>query len=122
MYTAEQAFCLGFLARCAEEGVSPDERLQKVAELQKQGGTEWRTLLSPLVGGAALGIGGGYMLANMMPEDLGKIKRPEFVDELQQEELLNTYRQQSEQLRSRAATVRRMMERQRKQKRSPFGI
>jgi hypothetical protein len=122
--TAQDAFKLGFLTRCAEEqltGEALDARLDKVAEFNKRAGglyeykptsvslpgtSEIAALTKPLVGWAqsmyALpfaasilgGSGLGYGAAKMMEPQISE-------DEIKAQELADTYRLYAEKAKAR---------------------
>lgn len=130
------AFRLGFLCRCAEEGLrgeALDERINAAGNIAKHAGADgllsavtapatfaFKTapvsaLLTGLTLGPAIGATAGLMSA---PDDPSKIRRPPFLQDIQSAELAATYRQQ-------AAELRRLTERARAAKtpaRTPFGI
>ena len=117
MLTPEQAFRVGFLARCAEEGLcgaSLDARLGAADQFSKRADAAQligQILSSPMtaatfLGGGALlgGVGAGALAgtgAGMMagPEDPGKIKPPPFLKGVQRSEYAAALRQQAAELR-----------------------
>lgn len=117
MLTPEQAFRVGFLARCSEEGLhgaALDERLDAAAAFAKTGGfvedmknlvtlpinvgarAGGMALLTGAVGGAGIGTGLGLLSA---PEDPGKIKPPPFLQGVQRSEYAAALRQQAAELK-----------------------
>jgi len=116
MLTKEQAFRVGFLARCSEEGLhgaALDERLEAAGVFAKSAGAIadfFSGLGQPLNGaihaggvaalaGAGLGAGIGAGLGTLSaPEDPGKIKRPPFLADVQKAELAAALRQQAAEL------------------------
>lgn len=81
----KEAFRLGFLTRCAEEGLTGEQlqsRIQAVGEKQASWGSFFGTLLglpaaAGLAGGAALGYGAAKMMAPNVDEDDIKAKELE---------------------------------------------
>ena len=121
--TPEVAFRVGFLARCAEEGLhgeSLDARLDAAADFAKTAnvaetigrvvGMPFSALknagglaaLAGVVGGAGVGTAAGMLSA---PEDPGKIKQPPYLKEVQKAEL-------AAHLRNQAAELNRLHEAQ----------
>lgn len=134
MLTAAEARRAGFLLRCAEEGLTQeqiDARLAGVEALAKQAvvpiledvlraakSYPLSALGAGILGGATLG--GAWGLAT--PEDVTKAPRPAYVGDVQQAELISTYRQQAEQLRRQAEMARRRKARLAVIGRSPYGV
>ena len=91
------AFKMGFLSRCAEEGLTGtalDARIKQAAWSDLLTGAAGLTVGLPLAGGLVAGGLGGYGAA--------KLTTPEVDDEtLKSEELANTYRAYANRLRSR---------------------
>lgn len=109
--TPQEAFKFGFLLRCAEEGLSPDEiadrirlGITKQADIGKilggvvSGGTNLAAL--GLAGSAALGAGGGYMAAKLTEPDADPA-------EAKTQELISAYRLYADEM-ARNAKRRRM--------------
>lgn len=109
--TPQEAFKFGFLLRCAEEGLSPDEiadrvqfGLAKQAELGKivggiASGVTNLGLLG-LAGSAGIGAGGGYMAAKLTEPDADPA-------EAKQQEMITAYRLYAEEM-ARNTKRRRM--------------
>lgn len=113
--TAQDAFKLGFLARCAEEkltGAALDARLEKVATLNKAAlglptaksitdlGPGYLGLLSLPFGLSMLGGGAvGYGLGNMVEPRIND-------DEMRAQELAATYKLYADKARSRRKAVK----------------
>lgn len=126
--TAQQAFRAGFLLRCAHEGLAPadvESRIAAAGDFAKQAtlastlsGAVAFPLVAGLVGGGAIGAGLGAATAS---HDLGKLPRPEYLDEVQRSELAETYRQQTDMVRRQIALAKRRMAMV-GPKRSPYGI
>lgn len=117
--TPQEAFKLGFLARCAEEkltGSALDARLEKVAELNKSASilpswlpgsgvanditAGYLALLSlpfgaSILGGSALGYGAGNLVEPQIHDD-----------ELKANELATTYKLYADKARNRRKAVR----------------
>lgn len=98
----KDAFKFGFLLRCAQEGLTPQqtrERIEKTAALSKEGwnplkpvGTLGRgALLAALVGPPVLGTLGGYTLATTSDDSYD-------IDEAKKEEELAEYYRAIDQL------------------------
>jgi len=118
-----EAFKFGFLLRCADENLSPEDTAQRIksaaehfswdgrpvvtAQVVEQVLQAWEknawfgdalakvrdTGLLGLGGAAALGAGGGYALANAVDSD-----KPD-ADQIKQQELLAAYQQQTQRIR-----------------------
>lgn len=98
---SKTAFRIGFLTRCAEEQLAPEQVHSRLDLLTKSAG--WLDTLAnlalvraPLLGlGAATTVGGlaGYGLSQMDSEDFS-------ADEIQAKELTAEYRQAIEQLKA----------------------
>ena len=93
--TTKQAFCIGFLARCAEQGLTPRgvaNKIQKAASLLSKKGGITDALSNVLRLGTALGIavpvgiggGAGYLLGKMQESPVDK-------ESFQKKELLREY-------------------------------
>lgn len=100
-----QLFKLGFLTRCAEEGLIGEEltaRLGRVAEFNEKtagvvgdiataaGGIVGLPVAASLLGGGALGYGAAKLTAPKLDED-----------EMKNQELINTYKVMAARARSR---------------------
>lgn len=99
--TPAQLYKFGFLLRCAEENLTPeqtDERARKaLSGTQKQAGEVWnataglaKALLSagmvlPIVAGAGIGVGGGMLAASAAHPEISEseLRRQEILSELQ---------------------------------------
>jgi hypothetical protein len=107
---AAHAFKLGFLTRCAEEGLTGEalaERLARVAEFNEKaagivgdvataaGGIAGLPIAASLLGGGALGWGAAKLTAPKLDED-----------EMKNQELINTYKVMA----ARAASRRKLRE------------
>jgi hypothetical protein len=87
--TAKEAFRLGFLTRCAEEGLTAaalNERLEKVAGVvgdigRAAGGLVGLPIAGSLLAGGALGYGAAKLTAPKLDED-----------EMKSQELIHTYK------------------------------
>ena len=116
--TPQEAFKVGFLIRCAEEGLTPqqtEERIEKTAAAIKQGKIgDWmpspstftdplkwianKALLAGIVAPPAVGAAGGWALANAQDDEYN-------VDEAKKEEELAAYYRAIDQL-SRSRRMR----------------
>lgn len=111
--TQKEAFTFGFLTRCVEEGLSPDEidervkfahAMEKAADggwgdvVKGLGSSAWGLLGIGLPAAAAgLGAGGGYLAAKMRGEtDLSP-------EDVKRQELINAYRRAAQQARTEAS-------------------
>lgn len=101
MITPREAFRIGFLKRCVDDGLTPvqtRDRFEKAAEfLEKQGTSmlgEAGGALNKLLGSAATygvalpiaaGVGGGYLANKMTEDDLDEddVRKRELIEELQ---------------------------------------
>lgn len=107
--TSKEAFKIGYLSRCVEDGLSNDEILGsvKTASDKLAGLTDAVGKLITTVGGIGvplalavppgLGILGGYGLAKATDVDERDVK------DLQRQEVLDTYRRESERARRQKA-------------------
>jgi len=140
MLTKDEAFQVGFLLRCAEEGLSGteiDSRLQKVAEFSKHAddsiigslasvmghlvGKGMSTAIGTgLVGGGLLGA--GTALATQDMHDPLKIKQPVLLNRIQKAELASAYRQNAELLRNQIRNRKLQQRISEKPVRSPYSI
>lgn len=104
MLTEAQAFKVGFLSRCAQEGLTPEQTQQRVklaaswnpmAMLGEGVNTAFKAALIPAFGGAAIGGAAGIGLANLT--------RPQNItpEDVHREELLQTYQLLAEQMRQK---------------------
>lgn len=100
MITPREAFRIGFLKRCVDDGLTPAEtrdRVEKAAAfLEKQatgpvelaGGALNKMLGSAMTYGIALpvaaGVGGGYLANKLTEDDLDEddVRKQELIDEL----------------------------------------
>lgn len=117
--TSQEAFKVGFLARCVRDGLTPDQMLTRVKAAEAL--LEKRAFLGGLLGGAAHAAGGvakglagyGVPLALAAPPILGGLagyglaKATDVddtdVDSIKNQELVNEYRRQAEEMRRRRA-------------------
>ncbi len=109
MLTPREAFKVGFLARCAEEGLTADQiqarvkyAADKFAGFMDGLGSAAGSVMStgiPLAGLAPIALGGvaGYGLSRMTDID------DTDVDEIKNNELLDTYAQETAKLRRQKA-------------------
>jgi len=113
--TAQEAFKVGFLARCVSDGLSPDQMLSRVKQAQDM--LEKRAFLGGIANsaiGAAGGVaksmaGYGIPLALLAPPALGGLagyglaKATDVddtdVNEIKQKELVEEYQRQAEKLK-----------------------
>ena len=103
--TPREAFRYGFLLRCAEENLSPEQvedRVKQANLMQLLGGA---MIAPPLVGGA-LGMAGGYAAAQATEpvHDVEEIKKQEIA---QAHRLLTAQLQQRQKMRELTAMPRR---------------
>lgn len=113
MLTAREAFKVGFLARCAEEGLSADQ----IAGRVKLAADKFAGVIDGVIGGATgIGksvIGTGLPIAALAPIALGGLagyglSRATDVDdtdvaEIKNQELLDTYAQETARLKRQKA-------------------
>lgn len=122
MLTAKEAFKVGFLAKCAEDGLTPDQMLARVK--QAKDALEKRAFIGGLLGSAAGAVGGaaksvagyGIPLALAAPPILGGLagyglaKATDVddtdVDDIKNRELVEEYKRQAEKLKQQAAVRR----------------
>lgn len=112
--TEKEQFRLGFLACCAELGLTPDEVRENVkvaTTLVKEGayglgdllGLYWKIPLATaaygLASSAGIGALGGHVAAKMTEQEVDP-------NEAKRQELLAVYRQQAERARRNAARIR----------------
>lgn len=131
MLNGAQAFRTGFLLRCAEEGLVGDAlqaRFTKAAEFVKDAGAVSdfigavvkKPLIATLGTGLAVGgLGGAALGAMSAPEDPGQIRRPPYLEDVQNAELAASYRQQADEIRRLVAQRARPGG---QPARSPYGI
>jgi len=132
--TSKQAFKVGFLYRCAEEGLSKEATEKRVAvsyEKQAQvgaivggasgaAGYAARLLtLAPLLGIGAAGLGGhlvgsglGKLQAEATSGSLPSDSVPEEVKRLRHAEILEEYARQTREAKRRAAAAKRKRKRE----------
>ena len=130
--TSKQAFKVGFLYRCAEEGLSKEATEQRVAvSYEKQAipllgqaagltGYAARLLtLAPLLGIGAAGLGGhlvggglGKLQAEATSGALPSDSVPEEVKRLRHAEILEEYARQTRDAKRRAAAAKRKRKRE----------
>lgn len=97
----KQAFRVGFLARCAEEGLSPEETEARAESFRKQailGGIAKYPALAVLLAGAG-GLGAGYAAGGLSKKkvDPADVRRQELIG------TYNTYAEQAEMANQHAA-------------------
>ena len=116
--TPKQAFKVGFLYRCAEEGLSKEATEQRVSDVHEKtsgitGAAARMAWLLPL-----LGIGAGGLAGHMVGGALGKAKAEasgslpsegvsEEVRRLRHAELISAYERQTREAKRRAASAKR---------------
>lgn len=89
-------FKFGFLARCADEGLSAEQTQARIAlaadpdALEKVGMSPWAAV--PIIALSAMGGGMGYALANLTDADVS-------VDDVRAKELAALYRERADRLR-----------------------
>lgn len=122
MLTAKEAFKIGFLAKCAEDGLTPDEMLSRVT--QAKAAIEKRAFIGGLLGSAAGAVGGaaknvagyGIPLALAAPPILGGLagyglaKATDVddtdVEDIKNRELVEEYKRQAAKLQQQNAVRR----------------
>jgi hypothetical protein len=114
MLTPTQAFRAGFLLRCAQEGLTPEETDRR-AEMAKTA-RSWAdfatmsTIGKPLMLGAGIGtaLGAGAGLLARSSDSLTP-EKPPYVDDIHRAELAATFRQQADALRRQTQALKRRM-------------
>lgn len=127
MLTAKEAFKIGFLAKCAEDGLTPDQMLARVKAAKDA--FEKRAFIGGLLGSAAGAVGGaaktvagyGIPLALAAPPILGGLagyglaKATDVddtdVDDIKNRELVEEYKRQAAKLQQQAAVRKYKQER-----------
>ncbi len=111
--TDREAFKFGFLLRCADEGLSPEQTRERVKLAYGLGAAAGLAIKAPLaiaalgIPAAALaGAGAGYVGAKLTDP-------PVDPDEAKKQELIAAYRQQADRARRTAARVGYRLEHQR---------
>ena len=122
---AKQSFKAGFLLRCAEEGLSREEIVERLQTI-KQGfdlATIPRLSLGTAIGAGVLGgaaIGGAPGLIGR--EDIPARNRPPHLQALQQAELTATYLQQAQEALRQKQLIARRQQRLEQPVTSRYGI
>lgn len=102
--TNREAFRFGFLLRCAEEGLNPDQTQQRVKQAfygaaKDLGSTLWGGLKTMgglgIAGGVGVGAAGGYLAAKATEPDADP-------EEAKLQELVATYRLYADNARRKA--------------------
>lgn len=99
--TEKDAFKIGFLTRCAEEGLNKDQVTARLALLEKSAG--WGEAMNSL---ATLSIGvpiaGGLVGGGLLGYGAAKMTEPNLSDdEIKAQELAQTYKVYAERLKAR---------------------
>jgi hypothetical protein len=102
---AKDAFKLGFLTRCAEEGLTGEAlaaRLSRVAEFNEKTAGILGDLATAAGGAAALPVAGSLLAGGTLGYGAAKLTAPKLdEDEMKSQELINTYKVMAARARSR---------------------